>query len=69
MAQRCEVWERRPGGRWEVVYNGSAEAANSFILRCRKARKGARFAAPVEQVVLPLGEPPFRDTSPTAVIV
>lgn len=68
MAQRCEVWERRPGGRWEVVYSGSPEASASFISRCQKARRGARFSLPVEQVLLPLGEPPFRDTSPTAVI-
>lgn len=68
MAPRSEVWERRPGGRWEVVYNGSLDAAMSWVGRCQKRGQGARFAAPVEQVVLPLGTPPVWDETPTVVI-
>jgi hypothetical protein len=51
-----------------VVHCGSQEAAIAFVQRCVKRRRGARFATPVEQVVLPLGEYPTRDASPTAVI-
>lgn len=69
MAQRCEVWERRPGGRWEVVHSGTPDASAAFVTRCQKAGKGARFTVPVEQVVLPLGEQPVRDEAPTAVIM
>lgn len=68
MTDRTEVWERRPGGRWEVVHSGSQGAAERFIDRCRVRGRGARFSRPVELVILPLGEQPVRDTAPTATV-
>lgn len=65
---RTEVWERRPGGRWEVVHCGSLGATTRFIERCVLRRKGARFAAPVEQVIVRVGEYPTRETTPTALV-
>lgn len=69
MRDQVEVWERRPGARWEVVYSGSADSARLWVGRQGSRRKPARFSKlPVELVVLPVGTFPDNRTEPTRVI-
>ena len=67
--RQAEVWERRPGRRWEAVKAGGMASMRKWVKDREKRRESHRFAGGVgEFVVLPVGEQPDVTTEPLAVV-
>lgn len=67
--RRCELWERRPGGRWEVTASGTFDALDHRMRHALKLGRTDRYSkGPVEMVALAVGDWPARDTTPSHVL-